>query len=443
MKIIISGGGIGGLAAALALVARGIDVAVYEQADEVRELGVGLQLTPEAVGVLDGLGLAERLAASAVAIETAIYVGRHGGVVWRESRGRSAGAPHAYLAVHRGRLLRMLLDALRAKGGHRAVRAGAQVAAIAEEADGVTVTLKSRDGRLVGTDKGDAVVAAEGIHSAQRRRLYPKEGPPRWSGAMLWRGALELPQFLDGHTLVVAGGIGVKCLVMPVAAGTKPGTQLVHWLIGARVAEPGRPPHREDWVRPGRLADVAPHIAKLSVPGFDAAALVKASPSFWEYPLCDRDPIPRWTEGRVTLAGDAAHQIAPVGPDAVSEAILDAAALADCLVAARDGGQAVTDGLQAYEARRREASTAALLARRAGGPEQVIDRVEERAPDGFTDIEAVMTLEARAAIVAASRARPEAAAAVAPAHSPVAGAEEAAHTTDRAAEPKSDDVPPP
>jgi len=405
MKIIISGGGIGGLAAALACLARGIEVIVYEQADELRELGVGLQLTPEASGVLIGLGLAERLAATAVPLTGAVYLSRQGGVVWREPLGTAAGSDTPHLAVHRGRLLRMLVDAVRAKCGARAIRAGAQVSQITEDADAVAVVLKSRDGRQLGTDKADALVAAEGIHSAQRRKLTPKEGPPRWSGVMLWRGALELPQFLDGETLIVAGGIGTKCVVMPAAVGAKSGLQLMHWMVGARIGEPGRPPHREDWVRPGRLADVAPHIAKLAIPGFDVTALIKGSPSFWEYPLCDRDPLARWTEGRVTLLGDAAHQIMPVGPDAVSEAILDAAALADCLAGARDAGASVVDGLTAYERRRREASAVALLARRTGGIEQVLDRVEERAPDGFTDVETVMPHAERAAVVAAVKAK--------------------------------------
>lgn len=237
MKVIISGGGVGGLVTALALAMRGIEVIVYEQAEEIRELGVGLQLTSDATGALLELGLADRLAASAISINEAVFIGRHGGTVWREPCGMAAGQAFPYLAVHRGKLLRMLVDALRAKVGHRAIRAGAQLTVASEEADGVTIALKGRDGRQIGTDKADVLVAAEGIHSAQRRRMYPKEGPPRWNGGMLWRGALELPKFLDGHTLVIAGCVGVKCLVMPVAAGSKPDTQLISlvgWRYGRR-----------------------------------------------------------------------------------------------------------------------------------------------------------------------------------------------------------------
>jgi 2-polyprenyl-6-methoxyphenol hydroxylase-like FAD-dependent oxidoreductase len=123
--------------------------------------------------------------------------------------------------------------------------------------------------------------------------------------------------------------------------------------------------------------------------------LIEATPEFWEYPMCDRDPLPRWSHGRVTLLGDAAHPMYPVGSNGASQAILDARSLADALARAEHPAH----GLSAYEAERLPMTAAIVRSNRTGGPEGVIDAVEELAPDGFDDIEAVLPYDERAAIV--------------------------------------------
>jgi 5-methylphenazine-1-carboxylate 1-monooxygenase len=127
----------------------------------------------------------------------------------------------------------------------------------------------------------------------------------------------------------------------------------------------------------------------------DPLALIQASGTFYEYPLCDRDPLPRWSFGRATLLGDAAHPMYPVGSNGASQAVLDARALARHLAA----GAPVPDALAAYDAERRPMTAEIVLNNRKGGPERVIDVLEERAPDGFSDVDAVASYAEREAIV--------------------------------------------
>ncbi|MFL4976756.1 MAG: FAD-dependent monooxygenase, partial [Microvirga sp.] len=184
-------------------------------------------------------------------------------------------------------------------------------------------------------------------------------------------------------------------VVYPIAEGSRPDRKLTNWAVVARVGEGGVPPEKEDWSRPGRREELMPHVARFAIPHVDVEALIAATPELWEYPMCDRDPLPRWSQGRVTLLGDAAHPMYPVGSNGASQAILDARCLADALVRAEHPMAA----LQAYEAERLPKTAEIVHANRKGGPEGVIDAVEALAPDGFADIDAVLPHAEREAIV--------------------------------------------
>ena len=151
---------------------------------------------------------------------------------------------------------------------------------------------------------------------------------------MLWRGALDWPKFLTGRSMVIAGGMAAKLVVYPIGEGAREDRPLTNWAVLVKVGEGGAPPNKEDWSRPGRFEDLMPHVQRFRIPYVDAKALIEATPEFWEYPMCDRDPLPRWSHGRVTLLGDAAHPMYPVGSNGASQAILDARCLADRLVSA-------------------------------------------------------------------------------------------------------------
>ena len=395
MKAVVVGAGIGGLTTALMLHQRGIACEIYEQADVVRELGVGINTLPHAILELKKLGLLERLDEAAIRTFELIYTNRLGQEIWREPRGIDGGYDVPQFSIHRGRLQSVIHKAVVERLGPDAIRTGARLGAFKQDEGGVTGWFFDRAGAHVATARGDILVGADGIHSTVRGALYPGEGPPVWNGLMLWRGATEWPAFLTGRSMIVAGGLSSKMVVYPIAEGWRQGIKLTNWAVVAKISEGGVPPRKEDWSRPGRREDLMPHVVRFSIPHLNVQKLIESTPEFWEYPMCDRDPLPRWTHGRVTLLGDAAHPMYPVGSNGASQAILDARCLADHLVRAEHPMQA----LAAYERDRLPPTAEIVRSNRKGGPEGVIDAVEALAPDGFTDIEAVLPRADREAIV--------------------------------------------
>ena len=398
--VIVAGAGIGGLTLALMLHQRGVRVRLYEQASEVREIGVGINTLPAAIGELSQLGLLDTLDKTGIRTRELIYLNRFGQKVWSELRGMHAGAPVPQFSIHRGRFQKVLYDAVIDRLGPDAVRTGMKLAAFDQDEGGVTVHFTgSSDGMSSRTVRGDCLIAADGIHSKARRILYPHEGRPSWNGVMMWRGATEFPQYLDGETMFIGGGMGAKFVLYPIAeaeadeAGPR---RLTNWVVNVRVADGAtQPPPKDSWSRKGRLEDYLPHGLRFRVPGVDIEALLRSTDAAWEYPMCDRDPLPRWTFGRVTLLGDAAHPMYPVGSNGASQAILDARALADLLAQ----GEHPMAALEYYEKKRRGPTAAIVEANRSGGPESAIDEVEKLKPEGFADVDKVLSVRARAQII--------------------------------------------
>ena len=396
MKVIIAGGGVGGLVTALMLHARGIDCEIFEQADAIRELGVGINTLPHAIKELADLGLLARLDAVAIRTYELFYTNRFGQEIWREPRGLDAGYDIPQFSIHRGRLQSVIYQAVRARLGESRIHLNCRLGSFTQDEGGVTAYFFDRNGAHRATARGDVLIGADGIHSVVRDKLFPNEGPPRWNGLMLWRGAIDWPAFLTGRSMVVAGGLAAKLVVYPIAEGTRPDKRLTNWAVVGRVADGSTPvPQKQDWSRPGRFEDLMPHVQRFRIPYMDARALIEATNEFWEYPMCDRDPLPRWSHGRVTLLGDAAHPMYPVGSNGASQAILDARCLADQL---KDADHPV-HALWSYEQTRLPMTAEIVRMNRRGGPEGVIDAVEARAPDGFSNIDDVLSFEQRKAIV--------------------------------------------
>ncbi len=396
MKAIIVGGGIGGLTTALMLRARGIDCELYEQSDTIRELGVGINTLPHAIRELTALGLLDRLDDVAIRTDELFYLTRHGQQVWHEKRGLGAGHDVPQFSIHRGRLQSVIHQAVVQRLGADAIRTGCRLGAYTQDEGGVTAHFFDRTGAHVTTARGDILIGADGIHSKVRQTMYPQEGAPCWNGLMLWRGATDWPKFLTGSSMIIAGGLNAKAVIYPIAEGSSPASRLTNWAMLVRIGDGSTlPPRREDWSRLGRRDELMPHVAGFSILQVDLAALIRATPEFWEYPCCDRDPLPSWIDGRVTLLGDAAHPMYPVGSNGASQAILDARCLADALVRSEHPRQA----LMAYERQRLPMTAEIVASNRRGGPEGVIDAVERLAPQGFTDIDTILNYESREAIV--------------------------------------------
>jgi 2-polyprenyl-6-methoxyphenol hydroxylase-like FAD-dependent oxidoreductase len=398
MTIIIAGAGIGGLTTALSLHRVGIDVELFEQARQLGELGVGINLLPHATRELAALDLLPALEEAGIRTRELIYATRSGQVVWRERRGVEAGYNTPQFSIHRGKLHGLLARAVHERIGAAHIHTGCVFEGFEQHPDSVVARFRGRAAYVNLRISGDALIGCDGIHSTLRQRLYPREGPPVWNGVQLWRGATHWPRFEDGRTMVIAGGNAAKFVFYPIHAPRHaPDRLLTNWAIMARTGRHGdAPPRREDWSRLGDR-DEAVSFAKnrFSFDFVDPVKLIESTDVIYEYPNCDRDPLPRWSFGRVTLLGDAAHPMYPVGSNGASQAILDARSLTRHVA----GAGSIADALTAYDEERRPATTEIVLRNRKGGPEGVIDAVEARAPHGFEDIETILPYAEREAIV--------------------------------------------
>jgi 2-polyprenyl-6-methoxyphenol hydroxylase-like FAD-dependent oxidoreductase len=345
--VLIAGAGIGGLTAALALNERGIEVNVVERATSLVPLGVGINLLPHAVRELHELGLGSELASISVAPSAISFFDSTGRHLFREPRGVEGGYTHPQLSVHRGRLQMLLLDAVDHRLGPETVRTASALTGFSETTDGVVAHTAGGDLRA------GVLVGADGINSVVRAALHPSDDPLLWSGVRMFRGAARQDAFLDGHTMaIVKGDNGIDLVAYPIGDG------LVNWVLQVPAGEPG--PLRGDvgWNRPADRRDVAALVEHWRLDWLDVPALVHNTDEVFEYPMVDKDPLRQWGCGRVTLLGDAAHPMYPVGANGGSQSIIDARVLADEL--ARDGA----DGLRRYEARRRSDTAAVVTANR-------------------------------------------------------------------------------
>ena len=391
-RVLVAGGGIGGLVAALTLHEAGYAVRVVEASREIRALGVGINLQPHAVLVLAELGLLDDLRASGVETGALLYVNKFGQTIWQEPRGIAAGYPVPQFSIHRGELHLILLRAVERALGKEAVRCGATVTGFEQDARGVTVRCIDRDsGRALEPEHAEVLVAADGIHSAVRRQLFPDEGPARFSGCMLWRAMTEAEPFIDGRTMVWAGHAAQKFIAYPVSAeATRRGRSLVNWIAELRIRDaddPDRTPPPTDWNRRVDADVFARPFDAWDFGWLDVPTLIATTGVAYEFPMVDRDPLPFWSRGRVTLLGDAAHPMYPIGSNGASQAILDARALADQLLE----HPRIEDALAAYDASRRPATAAIVSANRKQGPDEVMLIAEARAPGGFAHVHDVIT----------------------------------------------------
>jgi 2-polyprenyl-6-methoxyphenol hydroxylase-like FAD-dependent oxidoreductase len=404
MKVIIAGAGVGGLTAALSLHAAGIEVEVFDGVQEIRPLGVGINCLPHAVRELTELGLGERLAAAGVATRELIYTNRRGQRIWQEDRGRHAGYGWPQVSIHRGRLQAMLFETALERLGPGRIHLDHALDRFEQDADGVTAHFVSkpvasgsspstgapepRRPQRRGRVRGDLLIGADGIHSAVRRALYPDEGLPIWNGAILWRGVTFARPFLSGASMIMAGHEWQKFVCYPISAPRADGLQEINWIAELKYRD--RPAlQREDWNRQGRLEDFLPRFETWDFGWLDAPGLIRGADRCFEFPMVDRDPLARWTHDRVTLLGDAAHPMYPIGSNGASQAILDARVLSWRLATEADPLRA----LQLYDEERRPATAAIVMANRRNGPEKVMQMAEERAPDGFADVHQVIPRE--------------------------------------------------
>src|SRR5581483_2670445 len=393
IDVIVAGGGIGGLSLALSLHQAGMAVRVYEVVRDPAPLGVGINLQPTPVRELTELGLGNGLAETGIATRRLNLCNKFGQLIHEECRGLAAGYRWPQYSIHRGELQHLLLRAVRERIGDENVRRGLKLSKFEQETDRVRVRFADRQSGSEQIDEAGILIGADGIHSAVRHQLYPAEGAPRFARQLLWRAAAEGEPFLDGETIVIAGHLHQRIIVYPI--GRRPnGKTLINWICQKTV--PDRAPPREDWNRRVASEEVLAAFGGWKFSWLDLPALIEQSPDIYEFPLVDRDPVAAWSFGRVTLLGDAAHPMQPIGGQAGSQAILDARALTRALSETSDPVAA----LLRYDGERRPAMNDVILRNRNLGPEAAMQLVEERAPNGFARIDDVISRRELDAIVA-------------------------------------------
>ena len=381
----------------MALKARGAEVVVYEAAPQILIRGVGINLLPHSVSVLGELGLQDLLLSQGLATRELVYFNKFGQRIWAEPRGLYAGYPCPQISLHRGLLQMTLFEAAIERLGGGAIRTGRRLVGFSQDALGATAHFADPAGGAVERAEADVLIAADGIHSTVRQQLYPEEGPPIYAGRILWRATTRGAPFFTGATMFMAGYQDQKFVAYPIEPPDADGRQLINWIAELKREEML---NREDWSRAGRIEDFLPAFEPWRFDWLDVPRMIGDAGSVYEYPLVDRDPLGQWSFGRVTLLGDAAHPMYPIGSNGASQAILDARAIADAL----SGNAGVEAALAAYQEARLAPTTAVVLANRGNGPEQCMQLAEERAPNGFDSIEDVIAMPELEAISARYKA---------------------------------------
>ncbi len=392
--IIIVGGGISGLTLALSLHEVDIPCRIFESAPAFKRLGVGINLQPYGVRELTKLGLLPMLRSHSVEPCEMNYYNRFGQLVFSEPRGRSAGYEWPQLSLHRGDFHQVLIDAVNERLGPGAVILNHQCANVEQDDAGITAHFVDSAGQPLPPVRGSAVIGCDGFHSVVRRQVHPNEGPVAYQGINMWRGVTRWKPFLTGASAAQAGWLEVgKILMFPITREVdEDGLQVINWVAEIQSSRNVM----LDWNLQGDLADFFPTFTGWHFPWLDVSAMIGAHHTLLECPMVDRDPLPQWTFGRVTLVGDAAHPMYPRGGNGAGQSILDARALARCFKSVPDTASALT----AYQAERLPAANGVVLRVRSAPPDLMLKMVHERSGDRpFNNIDDLITQEERIAII--------------------------------------------
>jgi 2-polyprenyl-6-methoxyphenol hydroxylase-like FAD-dependent oxidoreductase len=376
MKVAIVGGGICGLSLALNLKQRGIAACVYERAAEIKPLGVGITLLPHAMREFSALGLGDELLAAGIENRESAFFNRFGQLIYKEPRGKFAGYDVPEVGIHRGRLHVILYEAVCKQLGSDAIMLDHGCTGVTQDEQGATLHFTQRD-----DVRADVVIACDGINSALRRQFYPDD-KVAFAGINTWRGVTRRKPIFDGRTYMRVGSILTgKIVIYPIVDSIDDaGNQLINWM-----AEIKRDSFEQnDWNKPGDLKDFFPLYESWRFPWLDVAQMIHDADQILEYPMVDKDPIARWTFGRVTLAGDAAHPMYPRGSNGGAQAAIDARTLADLLQNNSDPRVA----LKAYEAARVGPAAKVVRTNREHPPDFINIKVEELVGDKpFDDLD--------------------------------------------------------
>ncbi|WP_242635973.1 flavin-dependent oxidoreductase [Cellulomonas sp. zg-ZUI22] len=399
-RVLVAGGGIGGLAVALTLHQVGVPFTVLEGARELAPLGVGINLQPNAVRELGDLGIGpDLLDTIGVPAREWALVGRNGHDIYSEPRGLDAGYRWPQYALHRGRLQLLLAQVLRERAGADAIRLGHRVTGYETHTDGtVTATGQHPDG-TVWHEHGSVLIGADGIHSAVRAQMHPDQPPIHWGGTMMWRGTTQAVPVRTGSSFVGLGSARHRVVVYPISpADPVTGLATVNWIAELQVDDTAW--QRSGWFRQVDVQELAHHFDGWTYDWLDVPDLLARAEVVYENPMIDRDPVPTWQDGPVLLVGDAAHAMYPTGSNGASQAIMDARHLGAAML--RHG--VTPAALAAFDAQLCGPVSRLVLRNRGAGPFGLLDLVDERCGGDFDDIDDVVPEVERTAFMAGYKA---------------------------------------
>lgn len=398
-RVLIAGGGIGGLTMALTLHQIGVPCTVLESAREMRPLGVGINIQPNAVRELFELGIgSDSLDTVGVPVEEWALVGLNGREVYAEPRGLKAGYKWPQYAAHRGDLHMLLYRTLVSRAGADVVQLGTKVVGYIQDAKGVTAQVIHADG---GRDvvHGRLMIGADGIHSAIRAQMYPDQPPIHWGGAVMWRGTVRAKPLRTTSSFVGLGTHRHRMVIYPISKPDEEGYSLVNWIAEVTMDNADGWQH-EGWFRSVEVNDFAHHFETFCYDWLDVPAMLEDADCAYENPMIDRDPIPTWADGSVALMGDAAHAMYPTGSNGASQAIVDARVI---------GAQMVAHGVTQYALAEYDAQLCGpiselVLRNRGAGPFGLLNLLDERCGGTFEDVDDVIPAEERADFMARYKA---------------------------------------
>jgi 2-polyprenyl-6-methoxyphenol hydroxylase-like FAD-dependent oxidoreductase len=398
--VIIAGGGIGGLATALTLHQIGVPCIVFEAVREMRPLGVGINMQPNAVRELDDLGIGkDDLDRVGLPAKEWALVGLNGNDIYSESRGLDAGYHWPQYAVHRGRFHMLLHDKLVERAGPGAIRLGHRVTGYRKSAGGVTALIERADGS--GTEaNGALLIGADGINSAVRAQMHPAQPPIHWGGAVMWRGTTWGKPIRSGSSFVGLGTHRQRVVFYPISQpDPATGLSMINWIAEVTM-DNSEGWKQSGWFRPVAVSEFAHHFDGWVWDWLDVPDLIRRADSAFENPMIDRDPIPTWQDGPVVLMGDAAHPMYPTGSNGGSQAIVDARVLGAAIVE-----HGVTPAaLEAFDKKLSGPSGQVVLRNRGAGPFGLLNMVDERCGGTFDNIDDVIPPKERAEFMAGYKA---------------------------------------
>ena len=385
MTVIVAGGGIAGMTMALTCHQLELPVIVHESVKTIEPLGVGINLQPNAVRELFELGLERDLAEIGIQAKEWALVGKNGNDVWSEPRGLDAGYRWPQYSVHRGHLQMMLYRQVLKRLGPKAVISDSRLKSYNNDNDHVLAHFVDSDGKEQKVE-GSILVGADGLHSSVRAQMHPNDGPPKWGGAVMWRGTTQAKPIRTGASFVLLGKLEQRFVCYPISQPDPiTGKAIINW-IAELTYDTSKEWGHSDWNTQVPVEKFINHFSDWSYEWLDVPQLIREASAVYEYPMVDRDPLTTWVDGRCVLVGDAAHVMYPVGSNGASQAIGDTRVLGSAFV--KHGLDQTA--LLHYESLNLKEMNELVLRNRGAGPIGILGIVEERCGGVFDKIEDVI-----------------------------------------------------